>query len=129
MPNLIAVSIILREHIDEAIEVIITFLKWAWLLIAELLVIMAIALGSKFVYNGESEEEVIPQRALDEGMWASDDEEDDEFDNRTLRAVTSATPAAGSKGRTRSGFWGSFFKKVKRKTTRKKSKTPALKTP
>ena len=82
---------------------------------------MSFALGSKYVYHGESEEEVIPQRALDEGMWASDDD-DEEFDNRTIRAAPSTAPP-----RTRSGFWGSFINKVKRKTTRRKSKAPSLK--
>ncbi|XP_003382887.1 PREDICTED: circularly permutated Ras protein 1-like [Amphimedon queenslandica] len=87
---------------------------------------MSFALGSKYVYHGESEEEVIPQRALDEGMWASDDDDDDdEFDLRTIRAVPSTAPPQAS--RTRSGFWGSFINKVKRKTTRRKSKAPSLK--
>ena len=85
---------------------------------------MSFALGSMYVYHGESEEEVIPQRALDEGMWASDDD-DEEFDQRTIRAVPRAASPQAS--RTRSGFWGSFINKVKRKTTRRKSKVPSLK--
>lgn len=95
---------------------------------------MAIALGSKFVYDGDSEEEIIPQKALEEGMWISDDE-DEEFEDRTTRDVpkrprasTTPTPTPtsepASKERSSSGFW-EFFKG---KTTSREIKPPTLKT-
>lgn len=99
---------------------------------------MAIALGSKFVYDGDSEEEIIPQKALEEGMWISDDE-DEEFEDRTTRAVpkrprasTTLTPTPtsepASKERSSSGFWGSVYKFFNGRTTSREIKPPTLKT-
>lgn len=97
---------------------------------------MAIALGSKFVYDGDSEEEIIPQKALEEGMWNSDDE-DEEFEDRTTRAVpkrprasTTPTPTSepASKERASSGFGGSEYEFFKGRTTSREIKPPTLKT-
>lgn len=73
---------------------------------------MAIEWASKYVYDyqGESEEEEISQKALDEGMWMSDDEEDDDV---TPVASGRSSKSGGS------GFWGGLIERV---FSRKKSR-------
>lgn len=89
---------------------------------------MAMEWASQYVYDyqGESEEEEISHKTLEEGMWVSDDEDDDP--TPVASAIYTGASGRHNSSRTNSGFWGSLLKRVtsRRKTgRRRKSKIKA----
>ena len=70
--------------------------------------------GSRFVYQGESEEEEITKQELEEKMWISDDDD-----------VQETKPLSSSRQNHRRSFLGSLLKRVRSKKKSRKAKIPA----
>lgn len=77
---------------------------------------MAMEHGSRYVYHGESEEEEISKQELEEKMWVSDDDEDNENGPEGPKSLSEST-----QGRRRS-FLGSLLDRVRTKRKKRKSK-------